>query len=80
MNICWLTVLLCACAAALAAFSGLAAAKGAPQEAAVAGIALCIVVIPYIFTRSLEGMAQTTWRKTMLKAAEEAAKSRSTTA
>lgn len=32
------------------------AAKGAPQEAAGAAIACAIVVIPYVFTRALEGL------------------------
>ena len=33
------------------------AATGAPQEAAGAAMALAIAVIPYVFTRCIEGMS-----------------------
>ena len=42
------------------------ASKGAPQEAAGAAIALCIAVIPYVFTRAVEGIGKASWRKEML--------------
>jgi len=35
-------------------FLGLSEAQGAPQEAAVAAVCLCIAVIPYVFLRALE--------------------------
>lgn len=35
-----------------------AAAKGAPQEAAGAAIALAICVIPYVFTRACQAFAE----------------------
>lgn len=33
---------------------GLAAATGAPQEAAVAALAIAMAVIPYVFTRCIQ--------------------------
>jgi hypothetical protein len=42
--------------AGLAFIAMIGEAGGAPQEAAAAGIALAIVVIPYVFTRCLEGL------------------------
>lgn len=72
MNILWLLPLLGALGAAFIAFAGVSAAKGAPQEAAIAGIALCVAIIPYVFVRALEGMFTADWRKKMLKEAEKA--------
>lgn len=42
---------ICNIIAALILFVGVAAAKGAPQEAATAAIALCVSVIPYVLYR-----------------------------
>lgn len=51
---------------ALVLYMTLKEAKGAPQEAAGAAIALCVVIIPYVFTRAVEGWQQATWRKKIL--------------
>lgn len=51
----------------------LTSAKGAPQEASGAALAMAFAVIPYVFTRALEAMTVIDWRKAMLKAAEKAA-------
>ena len=53
--ICWIVTLIATLPAAamlLAAFG----ATGAPQEAAGAAIACAIVVVPYVFTRAIEGL------------------------
>lgn len=42
---------ICNIIAALILFVGVSAAKGAPQEAATAAIALCVAVIPYVLYR-----------------------------
>ncbi|MCX7366741.1 MAG: hypothetical protein NTV97_33680 [Alphaproteobacteria bacterium] len=68
----WILTLVAAGFAAMTALGGVVSAKSAPQEAAVAAIALCIAVIPYVFTRALDGIAATTWRKEMLAAAKRA--------
>lgn len=31
----------------------------APQQAATAAVALCMVIIPYVFTRAIEGFSKT---------------------
>jgi hypothetical protein len=48
--------------------SVLATAKGAPQEAAGAAIALCCAVLPYVFTRAFEGVSAAAWRRELLEA------------
>ena len=54
---CWFVTLISACLAAAQMFFGLKDATGAPQQAAIAAIAVASVVIPYVFTRAVEGMA-----------------------
>jgi hypothetical protein len=63
----WVVTLLAACVSAFVFAAAIVGAKGAPQEAAGAAIALCIVVIPYVFTRAIEGIGTASWRKEMLK-------------
>lgn len=46
-----------ACLAAIELFSVFASAQSAPQQAAGAAIAAAMVVIPYVFTRAIEGLA-----------------------
>ena len=67
MRFFWVCTLLAACIAALVLVATLVMAKGAPQEASGAAIALCIAVIPYVFTRAVEGMEAAAWRREMLK-------------
>jgi len=54
----WFMVSLCAMLAAIVAMAGAVLSKGAPQEAAAAGIALCIAVIPYVLARSFQLFGQ----------------------
>lgn len=67
----WICTFLAACLAALTAGYAVVAG-GAPQQAAAAAIALCIAVIPYIFTRACEGMENSRWRREMLAEARKA--------
>lgn len=56
-KICWGVTAAASCFALVFFFNALAGANGAPQEAAGAAIALAMVAIPYIFTRSVEGIS-----------------------
>jgi hypothetical protein len=56
LKICWVITAVAAALATLFFVSGTAEANGAPQEAAAAAMALAIAVIPYVFTRCIEGM------------------------
>jgi hypothetical protein len=53
--------------------SVLATAKGAPQEAAGAAIALCCAVLPYVFTRAFEAVSEGSWRRELLEAQRKSA-------
>ncbi len=66
MHFFWLSTGIFAVFAALILFATLAGAKGAPQEPSGAATALCCAVIPYVFTRAIEGWQTTTWRREML--------------
>lgn len=70
MKFFWVCTLLASILAGAVLAFGLLMAKGAPQEAATAGVALCLAVIPYVFTRAIEGVAAATWREKMLRATE----------
>lgn len=52
----WGVSLLMSVAGALVAYTGIAAANGAPQEAASAAMGLAIAVIPYCFSRAATEM------------------------
>jgi hypothetical protein len=69
MQFLWVCTVLASVLAAVILVGALATAKGAPQEAAGAAIALCVAVIPYVFTRAVEGIGQVTWGTEMLKEA-----------
>ena len=60
MKVLWVLTLLAAMAGALLGVAGILEAKGAPQEASAAAIALAIAVIPYCFTRACEKVANVT--------------------
>jgi hypothetical protein len=62
----WVLTLIASIVAGLVLVVVLAAAKGAPQEASGAAIALCIAIIPYVFTRAIEGIVSATWRESIL--------------
>lgn len=59
MKICWGVTILVTTFAAFGLFFGVVAANGAPQEAAVGAIVAATCIIPYIFTRAVEGMSKT---------------------
>lgn len=67
MHFLWLGTAIFALLSVLIVFATLAGAKGAPQEAAGAAIALCCAVIPYVFTRAVEGWQTSTWRRELLE-------------
>lgn len=69
MSFLWICTLLASVLAGLVLVASVVGAKGAPQEAAGAAIALCVAVIPYVFTRAIEGIGQASWRREMLKEA-----------
>jgi hypothetical protein len=59
MKFCWLITLLSTCFGFLV-LANVFIAKGisAPQEAAGAAMACALCVIPYVFTRAVEGLAR----------------------
>lgn len=59
VKICWAITALAAVAALLLFKLYMGAAQSAPQEGAGAAIAVAVVVIPYVFTRAMEGLALT---------------------
>lgn len=66
----WLCTLIGVAIGALQFAMTMTASAGAPQQAAGAAMALCFAVIPYVFTRAIEGFYTSDWRSKMLKAAE----------
>jgi hypothetical protein len=56
MTFCWVITMIGACLGTLVLVLGFASAKGAPQEAASAALAVALAVIPYVFTRAVEGI------------------------
>jgi hypothetical protein len=55
---CFVVSLVAACIAAVVFVGTIEAANGAPQQAAGAAMALCIAVIPYVFSRSIEKLIE----------------------
>jgi ribosomal protein L40E len=62
----WICTVLMACVAALFGFDAQVNAKSAPQQAAGAAIALCLAIIPYIFSRAIEGVVTASWRQKVI--------------
>ena len=56
MSFLWLFTLLGTCVSALIMFGTFVGAKGAPQEAAGYAMACAFAVVPYVFTRAVQGM------------------------
>lgn len=54
----WIGALFGAIASTVVLVAGVAGAGGAPGEAAAAGIACAVAIIPYVFARALEGVAK----------------------
>lgn len=69
----WIVTMLCSCVASLVLISGVVTSKSSPQEAAVSAFAVALVVIPYVFTRCIEGMIRSGWHDKMLKTIERMA-------
>ena len=57
-NVFWTISLILDAIAALYFLAVVTTAESAPQQAAGAGIALCIAIIPYIFSRSITEMGK----------------------
>lgn len=53
----WVVTLIAACLAGLTLLVGLLTANGAPQQAAVGAIAVAMAIVPYVFTRAVEGLS-----------------------
>ncbi len=49
----WIATIIMSLVGAVVGFGGMAAANGAPQEAAAAGMGLACAVIPYCIARAL---------------------------
>ena len=59
LKACWVITLLLASFAALLVINVfMGGANGAPQEAALAAIACALCIVPYVFTRAVEGFQQ----------------------
>lgn len=56
VKLCWFVTMAAAIVSAISFIQGTGLANGAPQQAAVAAMSAAAVIIPYIFTRSLEGL------------------------
>lgn len=58
VRICWIVTLLAACGAAFQLFDVFVrGGLSAPQQAAGAALACALCVIPYVFTRAIEGLS-----------------------
>lgn len=55
IRICWIVTAVATTLGLLELLTALGEANGAPQEAAGAAIAVAFAVIPYVFSRSMEG-------------------------
>lgn len=64
----WVATLLGAIIGGFQFLNAMLLATSAPQQAAGAAMALCWVVIPYVFSRAIEGMVNARWRIDMLEA------------
>jgi hypothetical protein len=56
VKICWVITALASALALLAFAAAVLDANSAPQEAAGAAVAAAIAIIPYVFTRCVEGL------------------------
>jgi hypothetical protein len=68
VKICWVITALVTCFSALDYAATMVAAESAPQQAAGAAMAAVQVIVPYVFTRCMEGLAAS-------RAADQAKKS-----
>jgi hypothetical protein len=57
LTLLWIGVCISVALGALILGGGMMSATGAPQEAVVCCLALCFAVLPYVFTRAVEGIA-----------------------
>jgi hypothetical protein len=58
IGLCWVITAIATLPAAFYLYLAVMFGGGAPQQAAGAAIALALVVIPYVFTRAMEGMSK----------------------
>lgn len=59
LGLSWVATIIATVISGIALVVGLKTANGAPQEAAIAAVCAAFVVIPYVFTRAIEGLALT---------------------
>lgn len=67
----WAITVVATVVAAFIAMWSIVGATGAPQQAAGAAVALCVAVIPYIFTRCFERIGNAGWQRKMLEALQK---------
>jgi hypothetical protein len=72
MKFFWLATAVAASFAVVVLLGTLATSTGAPQQAAGAAVAVAVAVIPYVFTRAIEGWQTSTWRQAMLDETKKA--------
>jgi hypothetical protein len=56
VQFCWIVTAIVTMLAAVFLGWGMTVANGAPQEAAIAASAAAAVIVPYVFTRCMEGL------------------------
>jgi hypothetical protein len=54
----WVIAAIFAVFGGLTAFGGMAAANGAPQEAAAAAMGCALAVVPYVFARAIDELTK----------------------
>lgn len=57
-QICWFITILATFAASFQLLFTFTAAQSAPQQAAGAAMAAAMVIVPYVFTRAVEGLGR----------------------
>jgi hypothetical protein len=57
VTFCWIVTVLAACMAGFQLLFTMTSAQSAPQQAAGAALAAATVIVPYVFTRAMEGFA-----------------------
>lgn len=58
VRLCWIVTVVATLPGAYLLISAFMDAQSAPQEAALAAMAMAVVVVPYIFTRAMEGLSK----------------------
>lgn len=68
MQLFWVVTLIAACAGGFQLANTFVMANSAPQQAAGAALAVAITIVPYVFTRALEGAFRSNaWKADLTK-------------